>query len=312
MTEPIVVLWNQGAGSAEKNAHVREELQRRKDVRLFDTESAREATQLAREAAERGVEIVVACGGDGTVSAAVRGLIESGAENVTLAILPLGTGNDLCRTLEIPFDVAEAARLFELGATHALDVVRVESNGETGWFLNMATGGNTGDFMNQLTAEMKSRWGPFCYARGVVDVLADLTVYDVELTCDDDPPEQFNALNIILANGRTSGGGMRAAPHANPEDGLLEVIVVLDGTAMDIAALTTRYFVGNYRESELIFARSAKSVTVRATPNMWFSADGDLLTDEPVKFTVEPQAIQILTGAMYSPRPQFEEQPANA
>jgi diacylglycerol kinase (ATP) len=157
--------------------------------------------------------------------------------------------------------------------------------------------------MDHLTDDMKQRWGPFVYLRGAVDVLSSLVTFDTRLRFDDGQEEIVPALNVVVANGRTSGGGLQAAPHANPEDGLLDVIVVLDGSPIDLAVLAAKFVVSDYVQSDLVIFRRARQVSIASKPALRFSADGDWITEQPVTFEVLPAALPVTVGPEYAPVP---------
>jgi diacylglycerol kinase (ATP) len=169
--------------------------------------------------------------------------------------------------------------------------------------LNVAAGGFTGQMNELMTDVLKATWGPLAYLRGAVGVLPNLTDYETFITWDDGPEERIAALNIIVANGRTAAGGFMVAPTANPEDGLLDVVVVQSGSLVDLAGVAARLLVGNYVGSDLVLHRQVRHVRVAAQPGMWFNVDGELLTKDPVTFTVLPQALQVVVGKGYTPEP---------
>jgi diacylglycerol kinase (ATP) len=298
----MFVIWNDRAGKAETCADLREELASRPGVVVQATSSREEAMQAAADAARTRGGLVVAAGGDGTINAVVSGLMQS-PYNVQLGLLPLGTGNDLCRTLSIPLDPFEAAALLERPTFRRLDIVHSRTESEENHFINMATGGNSALVMDHLTDEMKQRWGPFVYLRGAVDVLSSLVTFNARLQFDDGREEVVAALNVIVANGRTSGGGLQAAPHANPEDGLLDVLVVLDGSPIDLAVLAARFVVSDYVQSDLVLFRRARRVSINSRPALRFSADGDWITEQPVTFEVLPGALPVAVGPEYTAEP---------
>lgn len=298
MAEPILVIWNAKAGSGWQHSEVRNELERRPDVVLCDSPSKDEATDIVRRAADDGVQLVVAAGGDGTVNAVVNGLAES-SEGVRMAILPLGTGNDFCRTLAIPSNPMSALRILDSPTVRRIDIVEAEHETHGRYFINMASGGNSHRVTEHLNDEMKQRWGPFCYVRGVVDVLPDLQRFHATICLDDGPTEHFNLFNVFLGNGRTCGAGLRVAPTANPEDGLLEVMIVLDGGPIDVATLAARFLVNHFLDSEMVVRRRARRVSIDSEPKMLFVTDGDATTEVPATFTVHPQALEVVVGTAY-------------
>lgn len=303
MSDEILIIWNATAGSAGNHARLRAELERRAGVTIHESNSGPDAAALARQAVDRGVGLIVAAGGDGTVHAVVQGLAVD-FTRARLAVLPLGTGNDLCRTLAVPSDPFEAAEFFTAGRATKIDLVRVDADSKTIYMINMATGGNTTQAHDALTGEMKARWGPLAYLRGAVAALGDLDVYNTSVRIDGGPPERFEALNVIVGNGRTSGGGFQSAPHANPEDGLMELIVILDGPPIELAGLAVQYAVGDYLQSEQVVYRRARHVEIESEPALPLSIDGDRIECRSAAFQVLPQALRVLVGPEYSPERQ--------
>ena len=92
----------------------------------------------------------------------------------------------------------------------------------------------------------------------------------------------------MVANGRTAAGGQPVAPRANPEDGLLDVVVVRAGSALDIARLGALVLAGDYVTDDAIVFRQVSRVRIDSTPGMWFNVDGELRTNEPVDLRGRP------------------------
>ena len=290
-----VVLWNPSAGTSASAAHLRDRIAVDQRLQLVETSSRDEAQQAIRDAAGRGCRRIIVAGGDGTVGAAVDALTSENRD-LELAVLPLGTGNDLARSLAMPLDPDAALDVCIAGAAAPMDVLHAEVSEGRRYVANMVTAGNSGRYTHLLTDEQKQAWGPFCYLRGVLDVLQDLTVYDIACSFDDQPAEQFRVLNLFLANGRTSGGGVTVAPEASLDDGLLDCILILDGTPLELASLTADYVMTSFLNNELVVWRRCRSVRISAVQSLPFSADGDVLGDAPATFTVQPGALRVVRG----------------
>jgi diacylglycerol kinase (ATP) len=288
-----VVLWNPSAGSAEQSRDVREQLERLPHVSIIEPDGREASIEASVRAARDGAELIVAAGGDGTVNSVVTGVVQSQADPV-LAVLPVGTGNDLARALEMPLDPLQAVEALASGTLGRLDVVRATSSEGMHLYANMLTAGNTGRYLHHMTAEMKSLWGPLCYLRGVIDVLRDLQVYRVQIACDDEPAEEFDVLNVFVANGRYSGGGMAVSPRAELHDGKLDVVIVRDGDAVDIASLTTEYVIADYLEHELVEFRRAARVEITAVPELPVTSDGEEIGTTPLSIAIDPQRLRVL------------------
>jgi len=301
VSKRTLVIWNGNAGSTDKAAELRRQLQECPTVDFCEPADRNEAMRRVDRAARQDVRLIVAAGGDGTVSSVVNGLCRNG-HKTTLGILPLGTGNDLCRTLGIPLDPTEAGKLLwpaitagELGTSlRSIDVVESHSAGEPVFFANAVSGGNAAEVTKHVTAEMKQRWGPWCYVQGAVAVISGMSDFDTEIRMDDNPPEQFHTWAIIVANGRTAGGGVEVAPKADLEDGLLDIVLILEANPVEAAIMTTNYLMGSFLEDSRIVFRQASEVSIRCEPDAKFVADGEHLTAGPVKFSVRPRALRVI------------------
>jgi diacylglycerol kinase (ATP) len=300
----IRIILNLAAGTAGKKVQALQALMDgRTDVRILESRERGHAQLLAAEAASEGCDLVIAAGGDGTIHEVVQGLA-SVRGRTRLGVLPFGTGNDLARTLGIPDDPAAAVALLEGGGVEReVDLFRVESAGEVRYGINVAAGGFSGQVDEVLTDEMKATWGPLAYVRGALGVLPDLTAYDTRIAWDDGEPERVQALNIVVANGKTCGGGTRVAPAADISDGLLDVVVVRHGSLLDLAKIAARLIAGDYTESDGVDVRRARRVHVASRPGMWFNVDGELLGNQPVSFEVIPGALRVIAGPAEAVRP---------
>ena len=280
----------------------------RQSVRLHPEAELVEADDLAdaaESAARDGVPLVVAAGGDGTVHAVANGLLRVGAgaeDRPTLGILPLGTGNDLARTLALPLEAthADLLALLETGERRAIDVIRVQTPDGDCYAVNACSGGFTSLIDEAMTTELKETWGAFAYAIGTARALPAIEDYHTRVAWDGGEPEGVRAFNVLVANGRTIGGGTPVAPGASLEDGLLDVVVVRQGGALDIARLTARaYTTRDYTEDDHVLFRQCRRVEVASTPSMEFNVDGDPHTTHPVSFEVAPGALRVVVGTDY-------------
>jgi diacylglycerol kinase (ATP) len=297
-TPPCAIL-NPNAGTAKAIDEIRGRLEASGfEVRL--TVGPGDATEIARERATAGAPTVVACGGDGTISEVARGLIPVRSAT-RLGIIPLGTGNDLARTLAIPTDLDGALETLVADRERAFDAIAVEpDDAERTYAVNVAAGGFSGQVDEVLSSELKARWGPLAYVWSAARVLPDLTGYHTTLSFDDDrADERIEALNVIVANARTCGGGFQVAPSADPEDGLLDIVVVRYGSALDLARVGVRLMKGDYVDGEEVVHRRARAVRIVSKPPMWFNVDGELVSRAAVTFRVVPRALRVLVGEGY-------------
>jgi diacylglycerol kinase (ATP) len=268
-----------------------------------ETEGPGDASEAAREW-HKGLLIVA--GGDGTINDAVNGLGKAGfPEGVTLGILPAGTGNDLAATLRIPDDPDEAEDVIRQGRVRTLDVARVRSEGiEERFFINVATGGLGAEISDANEGELKRRWGKLSYLRASLEVAKDFDVKELELYLDDEL-HRVRAVNVVVGNCRYAGGGWLAAPRANPEDGLLDVVIIEKLGLADLLQLAPASMArADYLGKEGVFSARAKEIRVETQPpGLDFTVDGEVVGDEPARFSVVPGALKVIVGPDYVPEP---------
>ena len=289
-----LVVWNSNAGSVDAAADIRSTLERHKNTTIVQPVDSKDMERLLKHHCENGTKLVVAAGGDGTINSVINGLNDTWG--VTLGVLPLGTANDWCSSLGIPDDLDEAMEVLMRGETRILDIAEVVTVGRTTRFANIATGGNSYRVTESLTDEMKQSWGPLCYMRGAISILSDLDSFETEIRFDDGPPQAFSVWNIIIANGKTSGGRIEVAPKAILDDGLLDVVIIQSGTVIDLADMTVRYVFGDYIDSDQVVYRQARKITIKSTPPLLFSIDGDLVEEQPVTFRAIPRCQLVIVG----------------
>jgi diacylglycerol kinase (ATP) len=297
----VRVIYNPTSGG---DGHTAEILNRQLEdlsPELIPTESIEDAHEAAREWKSG---LLVAAGGDGTVNEVVNGLGQAGfPEGVTFAILPLGTGNDLAATLCVPSEVETAARLLREGEVRTLDAVRIGlSGGEESFFVNAATGG-IGEEISEAAddEDLKRRWGRLSYLRAFAEAARDYEPRRVKLDLDG-VGQDLRAVNVVVGNCRYIGAGWLAAPKANPEDGLLDVVAIEDASVARMLTVASPARSGeDYTEREGVFAARAAKVRVESEPELGFTADGEIIGKSPTEFTVLPKSLKMIVGPGYNP-----------
>ncbi len=298
------MIFNPSSGGGEYDA---DELRGKLDlfeVDWVETRDAGDATNAAREWREG---LLVVAGGDGTINDAVNGLGKAGfPESVTLAILPAGTGNDFAATLRIPDDPNDAVDVIRENRVRTLDVARVRSDGVgERFFINVATGGLGAEISDANEGEIKDRWGKLSYLRASLEVAKDFDVKELELYLDGEL-RKIRAVNVVVGNCRFAGGGWLAAPKANPEDGLLDVVIIEKLGLADLLQLAPASMArADYVGKEGVFSARAKEIRVETRPpGLEFTVDGEVVGDEPARFSVVPHALKVVVGPDYVPEPE--------
>ncbi len=288
------VILNPNAGSAAERDVLARALERLGDVDVCATDEAGDAIRFAASAVEQGSDLVVAAGGDGTINEVVNGLSKSW-DRARLGVIPLGTGNDFARTLDVPTDIDAAVEVLLQDNHRPVDVVCVESD-QTRYFINVSAGGFSGLVDEKLSDEMKASWGPLAYMRAALIALPDLTGYHMTIQFDDEEPQELVAYNVVVANARFVAGGIPVAPEALLDDGQVDVLLVPVTSLPRLAALVPLVLLGRHQESADITFRRASRLKVESKPGMWFNTDGELVGNQPATFTVLPRALRVIVG----------------
>jgi diacylglycerol kinase (ATP) len=290
-----VVILNPKAGSVRDVAAIVRRIRHLPDVEVRLTARKGAAMRFTRTALRRGCEMIVAAGGDGTLNEVVNGIGANGSD-VRLGLIPLGTGNDFARTLGVPTDLDEAIALLAAGHTRAIDVVRVTSD-RVRYFVNVSAGGFSGLVNEKLTPKMKKTWGPLAYLRSAVAALPQLRAYRTTVSLGEGKRFTLSLYNVVIANGRYVGGGTMIAPAASIDDGLLDIILIPERPATDLALLAAQVALGKHLSSKMIVFQRAAKLRVKSRPGMWFNVDGELVGNQPATFEVLPRALQFVVPA---------------
>jgi YegS/Rv2252/BmrU family lipid kinase len=269
-------------------------------VRRADTRDLDHARELAAEAAGRG-ETIVALSGDGMIGALSDTLRE--LPGTVLGVIPGGRGNDLARVLGIPDDLESAAAIVAAGHTRPVDlgVVAEQGREERGRaFVGIASVGFDSD-ANRIANEAPSWLGQLVYVYGALRALVSWRParFEVEL----DPPGEhrgFTGFSIGAANSQTYGGGMRAAPDALLDDGLLEVVVCENvGKLRFLTRILPKVFSGTHVHEPSVSVFRAREVAISADRPFTMYADGDPIGELPVRVRALPAAVTMLMPAQH-------------
>jgi len=261
------------------------DLLREAGIRLVEPETGGrdEIPEAIRRHADE-VDLVIVGGGDGSLNAAAPGLVETG---LPLGILPLGTANDLARTLEIPFDVHEAARVISDGATRSLDLGIVNDI----YFFNVASIGFSAKLARILTSDAKKRFGTLGYAMAAMKLVSQSRLFTAEIE-HDGHVDIARTLQISVGSGRYYGGGLAVDEEAEPDDGLLDVYSLEVEHWSELVALLPALKQGTQKRWKDVRAFSTTELTVRTRRRHDVNADGELLTSTPARFGLKRNAIR--------------------
>jgi diacylglycerol kinase (ATP) len=258
---------------------------------MVETRARGHATTLAAEAACAHVPLVVAVGGDGTLNEVVNGLVPL-RENypVTVGALMTGRGRDACRNLGLARDPRRAARRLAEGRVVALDVGLARWPGGHRYFLGSAGTG----FDAVVAGRAGTRAGRLIYARAVLRSLRDYRPAEIAVRLDDADAWTGPAASVVVCNGAWFGGGMRIAPGARPDDGLLDVVHLGALGRLELARWLPTVYWGGHLANPRIALRRAARVRIDARAPLPVQIDGELGFHTPLDIAIHPGALRLL------------------
>lgn len=283
-------------------------------VDLEVTAGPGDATRLARAATERGVSRILVAGGDGTASEIVSGILSSAtdpAARPTIGLLPLGSGWDLARTLGLPRKLDLALDLIARGARRRIDAGRLEYRDATGrpasrFFVNEASAGLSGDTV-QIVGRLAKSLGPrLGFAVGAVASILTHRPAQVAVEVDGQRIYEGGVSLIVAANGCYFGAGMKVAPDARIDDGLLEIALVRGLSVSRLLVNLPSLYPGRHGRHPEVSFHSARSLAVLPKETaLPIDLDGEAVGRLPLRAEVLPGAIEVFAEAIGS-----DEKPA--
>jgi diacylglycerol kinase (ATP) len=285
----VVVIANPAAGGG-RGARVGERVvsalaARGVDAALAPTAGPGDATRLAAAAVAGGARTVAACGGDGTVHEVVAALAGGTA---ALGIVPCGRGNDLARVLGIPAAVEAAAEVLAAGRVRRIDLGRIGDHR----FSTVASLGFDAEAAELVHRRRVPFTGTAAYLCAVARTLVTYRAPGAHL---EGSFGVFDGEILLAATGNTStyGGGMRIAPRAVCDDGLLDLCIVRPVPRATFLRHFPRIFAGTHENLPFVEMLRTRELAITTSRPLWIYADGEPIGRTPARITVEPGALAV-------------------
>ena len=273
------------------------------------TERRGDAMNLALNAVRDGAKLIIACGGDGTISEVANGIIDSG-QDAELGVLPSGTGGDFRRTLQIPTRVRDAAKILRIGKSQLIDVGRatfISHNGEetSRYFLGVASFGMSAEVVERVKhggpdwlPKNGPQWlsGRVSFAVSMLQTAAKATAAGVIIQVDDRRERHLTVTNLCVANARYFGGGMKIAPDAKLNDGKFDVVSIGDIGTIKILTNARRLYAGSHLRMDNVDHVLARKIVARPDGRegvVALEVDGELPGRLPATFQIVPGALRV-------------------
>lgn len=260
-----------------------------------------EATESAREAILAGSDLIIAVGGDGTIQETVNGFFSQGKllrPGCQLGIINSGTGGGFVQSLGLPPDIESQCRVIGEGRTRLIDVGRaVFSDGKGAGlerlFINECQAGIGGEVVKKVRGGYKKLGGLLGFGLSTLAVALNYPNRKMTISIDDGPEVSGRFIGIVAANGNAMAGGMRLAPRAQLEDGLLDILFIHGQTLPERLWNFPKIYSGSHLTSLKFSYFQGKSIRLTSEEEVTFEADGELCGHLPCRIDILPSALRV-------------------
>lgn len=306
----VIVNPHSAAGRTRKNWQNTQNLFARQveSFEVYHTQYQRHATELSAQLVERNVPVIIAVGGDGTISETAAGFFnEKGRprqaktrkNRTALGIIAAGSGSDLIRTLNIPRDIEAALEVIKNDNRRDLDMGLVEYISHEGKkvkepFINIADVGIGGEVIEILENQGKSAGGWLSYQLASLRGLIQYKHKKMVIHIDSEVTLKGEFFGVIVANGKYFGSGMKVAPGANPEDGLFDIIIMKGRDKFTIALQMAKVRNGSHINADGIEVFRGRKVIVETEDRALLDLDGEQPGLCPAEFSMVENAIPVI------------------
>jgi YegS/Rv2252/BmrU family lipid kinase len=301
-----IVNPNAGNGKGLRDWHLIAESMRKVNLSFTVkfTESKGHAVLLTKEAVNTGIRNIITIGGDGTLNEVVNGIFSIAgfrSTDMSLALIPVGTGNDWGRMFGIPLDYEKAVRIISDGNQMLHDIGTLTyfdgSEKKVRYFINIAGLGFESVVVKRTNYQKdRGRSGKAIYFYNLLMSLISYKNTRAEIIVDG---EKISAdvFSINVGNGKYCGGGMRQTPDALPDDGLLDVTVINGIGKIEIIMSLKMLYDGTILTHPKIDGYKCRNLKVSSDSILWAEADGESLGHTPAEFSIIPSGINIVYGS---------------
>jgi len=267
------------------------------------TDCPNHAVKLSRKYIDAGFRKILVVGGDGTLNEVINGVFMQhtyAPDEITIAMIPVGTGNDWGRSFNIPSDYKQAIDVIVRGKTFRQDVGKViytaNEKPHTRYFVNMAGMGfdaMVAEKTNKQKAEGKG--GPLSYLLNLFTSLIAYKSITTNILIDNKPVNE-DVFSMSIAICQYNGGGMKQAPGAVPDDGLFDITIITRVTRMTVLRNVAKLYDGTFVRLNQVKQYRGQIIKIDSNPALFLETDGESLGHTPMTFEIMPRCITIVSG----------------
>jgi diacylglycerol kinase (ATP) len=295
MTKRARLIYNPSSGREEMKKRLPDILQRLErgglETSTHATIGEGDATLAAADAVERGFDVIIAAGGDGTLNEVVNGMAEK-SHRPLLGILPLGTTNDFARALAIPRKWEAACDIIIGQYSRSIDVGKVNQK----YFINIAGGGSMTELTYEVPSKMKTMIGQLAYYMKGLEKLPRLRPIELYIKSPEMELHE-NVMLFIIANSNSVGGFEKLAPDASLDDGLFDVFILKRCNLVEFIRVVSAALRGEHLNDPNMIYFKTNSIQVTSPDYVQINLDGEFGGTLPSMFSLLPSHINIIVDA---------------
>ncbi|MEO6166670.1 MAG: diacylglycerol kinase family protein [Chitinophagales bacterium] len=273
------------------------------DFQFQVSKSAAHTLQIIDAAIQHGSRKFIAVGGDGTINLLINGIFQQKTiepNSITIAIIPVGTGNDWIRTQRIPKSPKEAIGLIRREQTTFHDVGRIDLQGNkaplTKYFINIAGFGFQGLVAERIEGVSSGiKKGIFSFVLGILDALFRYTITQVSIELDEEKIEGA-IYNVNAGICKFCGGGMKMTPDALTDDGLFDITIIRKISKAEVIVNIPGLFNGGFLKNKKVSQHRTKKFNIVSNPLMPVECDGEVLGYGNARVEIIKEAIRVIAN----------------
>ncbi len=270
------------------------------------TEHRDHANRIAMEFIREGYRNIAVVGGDGTLNEVVNGIFSQSScdpSEITVGMIPVGSGNDWCRTFGIPFDYKQAIDMLVQRKTIMQDLGKVtymyHDEQRTRLFVNVAGMGYDALVAKKTNIQKdKGKGGPLVYLYFVFASLFQFRFPDAVIIVDDREMFRGDLFSMNAGICKFNGGGMMQVPFAVPDDGLLDVTLIRKASKVLVIRYATKLYDGTLVNLPFVSTYRGKTISLTSSKKIYLEVDGESLGHTPFTFTIQPKCLKVVYGEM--------------
>ena len=305
----VLVNPNAGTGKGRKDWPVIEAVLKEKKVEYFAvfTERRFHAILLTRKYINEGFRKIIVVGGDGTLNEVINGIFAQNtcmSSEITIGMIPVGTGNDWARMFGIPLDYRKAAEVIMDQKIFLQDAGKVHFSLNNKffnrYFVNIA-GTGFDAIVTQKTNELKEKGktGKFLYFYNILNSL--FKHHSSKITIEVDGRKmRYNIFSLNVGICKFNGGGMMQVPNADPADGLFDITVIRKIGRFSVIRNLGKLYNGSIIHHPKVRSLRGKNISIKAKSPVYLETDGESLGHSPFEFEIIPGSISIIQGKRYA------------